>query len=106
MKEKIREFKLWFRSLFTDPQWEAFKSIVRLVIFVVVSDILVQLLNQAIKVPESLMVKLWVFDYTIPARMLFTTGLTFVLSYVDKLKHLKFKDEHSRSEKTGGLLPF
>jgi hypothetical protein len=106
MKDKLLDFKIWFRGLFTDPQWEAFKSIVRLIIFLVVSDITVQLLNQAVKVPESLVVKVWVFDYVIPARMLFTTAFTFLLSYLDKLKHLNFKEEHPRSDKSGGVLPF
>jgi len=106
MKEKIREFSLWFRYLFTDPQWHSFKSIVRLVIFFIVSDIASQLLNQAASVPESLKVRVWVLEYVIPARMLFTTSLAFLLSYIDKLRHLNFKQEHPRSDKSGGVLPF
>jgi hypothetical protein len=103
---KLEELKKWFRGLFTDPQWESFKFIVRLVVFAVVSDIVVQLLNQAVKVPESLAINVWVFSYIIPARTLFVGGLTLLLSYVDKLKHLNFKEDNPRSVKTGGVLPF
>lgn len=106
MKQKFRDFKAWFKGLFTDSQWGAIKEVSRWVVFLIISDIAVQLSNQAIKVPESLNLRVWEFTYSIPARMLFTTGLTLLLRYLDKLKHLNFKTEHSRSEKTGGLLPF
>lgn len=106
MKEKIDQFRLWFKGLFTDSQWGAIKEVSRWLVFLIVSDIAVQLSNQAIKVPESLNLRVWEFTYSIPARMLFTTGLTLLLRYLDKLKHLNFKQENSESKKTGGLLPF
>lgn len=101
---KIEQLKQWFRGLFNDNQWEAFKEISRWVVFLVVSDIATQLLNQAVKVPESFVVRFWILDYSIPARMIFTTVLTLLLRYSDKLKHLNFKVLHPRSEKAGGIL--
>jgi len=104
--ERIREMLDWIKSKFSESQWESIKEVGRWVVFLVTSDIVVQLLNQAIRVPESLVVNVWVFVYTIPARMLFTTSLTLLLRYLDKLKHLNWKVDHPRSEKAGGILPW
>lgn len=101
--KKIDEFLLKY---FTEPQIKAGKEIARLVIFLVASDVATQLLNQAVNVPDSLQVKLWVFTYSIPARMLFVTLLTLGLRYIDKLKHENFKEKHPLTKKASGILPF
>lgn len=103
---KLENIKAKFRSFFNDSQWEALKEVSRWIVFLVAADVATQLLNQAIRVPESLVVKFWIFDYMIPARMIFTTLLTLLLRYFDKLKHLNFRTDHPRSEKAGGLLPW
>lgn len=100
---KIKEFLLKF---FTEPQLEAAKEIARLVVFLVASDVATQLLNQAVNVPDSLQIKLWIFTYSIPARMLFVTLLTLGLRFLDKLKHENFKESHPETKKPNGILPF
>lgn len=101
--QKIKEFLLKY---FTEQQLEAGKEIARLGIFLVVSDVATQLLNQAVNVPDTLQVKFLVFTYSIPARMLFVTLLTLALRYIDKLKHLNFKELHPQAKKAKGILPF
>ena len=88
---------------------EALKEVLRWTVLFVGSFIISELIRQADLIPESWLVKVFVFTFAIPIRTIFIFGLTMVGRYVDKYLH-----EAKKEEKTypvgftppGGLLPF
>lgn len=76
-------------------------SILRWVVLFVVSWLITQTLTQINLVPESQEIRVWVFSYLIPVRLLFQLGLTFVGKMVDEYLHELGKEKNSDSLKKG-----
>ena len=72
-----------------DPKLSRIKDILRALIFFILSWFINETLKQAGVVPEFWVLKLWVFVYSIPLRLLFTALLGAALSYLDRVKFLK-----------------
>lgn len=93
-------------SWFTEAQWSGLKEIGRWLVFLVVSDIISQLLNQVHVLPEYYILFVWKFVYTIPLRTGFKMALTLLLRYIDKVKHQSGKLRDPEASKPMGILPF
>lgn len=88
---------------------EAIKEVLRWVIFFVGSWIVSELLRQIDLVPESWLLKIYVFTFMIPARSLFVFGLTMAARYIDKYLHVNSKEDKAYQigqTPPSGLLPF
>jgi hypothetical protein len=81
--------------------WEAVKEPLRWIVLFVASWIITQLVNQAVVIPESWEIKVWLFSFVVPLRYLIVTGLTLLGRFVDKYLHLSEPEG-----KAGGLLRF
>jgi hypothetical protein len=91
------------------PTLEALKELGRLALLFVVSWIITETLKQLGVVPEKATITIWLFNYTIPIRLLVNLGLTALGRYVDKLLHEigKAKEKLGETSKlTGGLTRF
>lgn len=74
------------------PTTEALKEIARWAICIAAGWLITETLNQITAVPESATVKLWVFTYALPVRMLLQGALTFVGRAIDKYVFVKNKE--------------
>lgn len=83
-----------------DVVFEALKEVARWVVLFLISWFVSQTLSQATAVPESYVLKVWVFAYMIPVRTLLTLALTAIGRWADRLVH------DSKTIKLEGLLPF
>lgn len=96
------------------PYIEGLKEIARWLLLFIASWIITETLNQLGAVPEKATVKIWVFNYIIPIRLLVNTLLTFLGRFIDKSLHEigKAKEEKGTVKKpitsalTGGLTRF
>jgi hypothetical protein len=75
MKEFYEKYK---------PYIEGLKEVARWLVLFVASWIITATLSQLANVPESAEVRLWLFAYVIPVRLLFNVVLTFIGRFVDK----------------------
>jgi hypothetical protein len=78
MKDLLEKYK---------PYIEGAKEVARWLVLFVASWIITNTISQLGKIPESAEVKLWVFAYVIPVRLLFNIVLTFIGRYIDKVLH-------------------
>ena len=88
---------------------EALKSTLRWVVLFVGSFIISELIRQADLIPESWLLKIFIFTFAIPVRTLFIFGLTLIGGYVDKYLHEVKKESKAYPvgmTPAGGLLPF
>lgn len=69
------------------PTKEGLKEIARWLVCSIASWIIVQLLAQITVVPVNYVVKVWLFTFAIPIRMLFQLGITMLGRYIDKWQH-------------------
>ena len=83
-----------------DVVFEALKEIARWGVLFAMSWFITETLKQAVSVPEFYILKVWLFVYMIPVRVLFTLGLTALGRIVDRWIH------DNPSIKADGLLPF
>lgn len=74
------------------PTIEALKEIARWAICIAAGWVITETLNQITAVPESAVVKIWVFTYALPIRMLLQTALTFAGRAIDKYIFVKNKE--------------
>lgn len=100
LKEKIK------------PYVEGLKEVARWVVLFVVSWLITETLSQMGAVPEFATVKLWVFNYVIPVRLLVNFLLTMLGRFIDKALYTAGKMIEEKSKKpitsklTGGLTRF
>ena len=80
--------------------WEATKEIGRWVLFFAISWVITATLDQITQVPEFATVKVWVFTYMIPVRLLIQFLLTLAQRAVDKFIH------EWNGTRLNGLAPF
>ena len=85
-------------------QLEGLKEVGRWLLLLVGSFVVTQLLSQAMAVPESYLLKVWVFVFDIPVRLVFVFVLTSLGRFVDKWQHEKAKLESG--DNTKGFLHF
>lgn len=76
---------------------EALKEIARWALLFAVSWVITQTLAQIDLVPETRVVTVWVFSYTLPIRFLVNLGLTMLGRFIDKYlyEYGKLKDRPS-----------
>lgn len=70
-----------------NPTFEAMKEICRWIFFFALSWIITQTLSQAVMIPETYNLHIWVFTYYIPVRFLFQFLLTGLGRFVDRWIH-------------------
>lgn len=88
---------------------EAAKEVLRWVVLFILSWIISELLRQIDLVPESWLLKVYVFSFSIPVRSLFVFLLSLGGRYVDKYLHETKKNDGTYPvgmTPSGGLLPF
>ncbi|MFZ2882443.1 MAG: hypothetical protein WA019_05190 [Candidatus Moraniibacteriota bacterium] len=73
------------------PVIEAAKEVGRYVILFLLSGLLVQLVEQLGKVPESTTINIWVFAVNIPIRLAFQLLFTAIGRFIDKAMYEKSK---------------
>jgi hypothetical protein len=66
------------------PYLEGLKEVGRYLILFIVSGLIVQLVDQLGKVPESSSFNIWVFTINIPVRLAFQLVLTAAGRFIDK----------------------
>ncbi len=74
------------------PTIEALKEVARWAICIAAGWVITETLNQITAVPESATVKLWVFTYALPVRMVLQTALTYAGRAIDKYIFVKNKE--------------
>lgn len=79
MKEKL---KLFLEK--EKPFIEGAKEVARYIVLFLVSGLLVQLINQISKIPETQSFNIWVFQIDIPIRIAFQLLFTALGRFVDK----------------------
>ena len=83
-----------------NPTVETIKELGRWAILLVVAWIITETLKQIVSVPEYSTIKVWVFVYDIPVRLLLQLGLSSLGRLIDRLIHV------SQNIRANGLLPF
>jgi len=73
------------------PYIEGAKEVGRYIILFVLSGLLVQLINQLSKVPESQSFQIWVFTINIPVRLAFQLLFTAIGRFIDKAMYEESK---------------
>lgn len=66
------------------PIIEGLKEVGRYIVLFLVSGLIVQLLDQIAKVPESFSFPVWVFTISIPLRLGFQLAFTAIGRFIDK----------------------
>lgn len=66
------------------PLIEGLKEVGRYVVLFLLSGLIVQLIDQLGKVPESAVINIWVFAVNIPIRLAFQLLFTAVGRFIDK----------------------
>jgi hypothetical protein len=74
------------------PTIEAFKEIARWAIFLLLGWVIAETLKQINLVTETYAMKVWIFTYTIPVRMIVQTLLTLAGRAIDKYIFTKNKE--------------
>jgi len=82
---------------------ETLKEAGRWILLFIISWIITSTLTQIDVVPESQEVRVWVFTYVIPVRLLVNLALTAAGKLVDKYLHEK-ETEKPKSEQNNGWL--
>lgn len=70
-----------------NPTLEALKEIGRWLFFFAVSWFITETLKQAVAIPETYALNVWVFTYAIPVRLLFQFVLTGLGRFADRWVH-------------------
>lgn len=73
------------------PYIEGAKEVGRYIILFVLSGLLVQLIDQLSKVPESQSFQIWVFTINIPVRLAFQLVFTAIGRFIDKAMYEESK---------------
>jgi len=83
-----------------NPTVETIKELGRWAILIAIAWVITETLKQIVNVPEFATIKIWVFAYDIPVRLLLQLALSGLGRLVDRLVHV------SESIKANGILPF
>lgn len=83
-----------------DVVFESLKEVLRWVVLFVFSWVITETLKQIVAIPEYANVRVWVFVYSIPVRMMFQFLLTGAGRWIDRAIH------DASWTRLKGILPF
>lgn len=83
-----------------DVVFESLKEVLRWVVLFVVSWFVTETLKQVVAIPEYTDIRVWVFVYSIPVRMMFQFLLTGAGRWIDRAIH------DAKWTRLNGVLPF
>lgn len=97
------------KNFFSSPLWEGIKEPLRWILCYGVSWIIIQILDQITLVPETQVIRIWVFTFTIPLQLALKLTLTMVARFLDKWKFEVSKEETKTKtvrSQPQGIIPF